>query len=204
MGPGRRFFAGRSVDRPLLYRLYFDMKKAFLEKSTLMIMGGINVQGEQKTKLFREKSLEAIESPESLNDYLRVTSPGVWLIMGAVIALLTGLILWGVFGRIDTTVKLAVESKGGNAVCYVPYNALKGVAAAGKVTLDGVTYELSGSEKPNIVTVSEEMDPLLRIAGDLKVGDMTVAVPLAKAPEDGVHTAVAVTESLKPIALLLK
>ena len=34
--------------------------------------------------LFREKSLEAIESPESLNDYLRVTSPQVWLVLAAV------------------------------------------------------------------------------------------------------------------------
>ena len=33
-----------------------------------------------KVKLFREKSLEAVESPESLNDYLRVTSPGFSLI----------------------------------------------------------------------------------------------------------------------------
>ena len=43
---------------------------------------------EKKTGgLFREKSLEAVESPESLNDYLRVTSPGVWLILAAVICL---------------------------------------------------------------------------------------------------------------------
>ena len=163
------------------------------------------MQGEQKTKLFREKSMEAIESPESLNDYLRVTSPRVWLIMGAVIALLTGLILWGIFGRVDTTVKLAVKSANGSAVCYVPYEKLEGVAKAGNVTLeDGNTYELSRSEKPKIVTVSEEMDPLLRIAGSLKVGDMTVEVPLKTAPADGLHTATAVTESLHPIALLLK
>ena len=43
-----------------------------------------------KTKLFREKSLEAVESPESLNDYLRVTSPGIWLVMASVIVLLIG------------------------------------------------------------------------------------------------------------------
>ncbi len=34
------------------------------------------------TKLFREKSIESIESPEALNDYLRVTSPSIWLILG--------------------------------------------------------------------------------------------------------------------------
>ena len=162
------------------------------------------MQGEQKTKLFREKSLEAIESPESLNDYLRVTSPGVWLIMGTVIALLAGLILWGVFGRIDTTVKLAVKSENGSAICYVPYKALDSVVKAGKVTLDGETYDLFKPEKSDIVTVSEEMDPYLRIAGNLAVGDMTVVVPLETAPADGTYTAAAITESLKPIDLLLQ
>ena len=162
------------------------------------------MQGEQKTKLFREKSLEAIESPESLNDYLRVTSPGVWLIMGTVIALLVGLILWGIFGRIDTTVKLAVKSENGSAVCYVPYNALQSVTKAGSIKLEGETYALSRTEKNDIVTVSEDMDPLLRIAGDLKVGEMTVLLALEKAPSDGTYTATAVTESLKPIDLLLQ
>ena len=44
------------------------------------------MEDQQKSKLFREKSLKAIESPEALNDYLRVTSPGVWLVLAAVIA----------------------------------------------------------------------------------------------------------------------
>ena len=43
-----------------------------------------------KSSLFREKNLERLESPEKLNDYLRVTSPGVWMVLGAVIVLLIG------------------------------------------------------------------------------------------------------------------
>ena len=53
-----------------------------------------------KNKLFREKNLERLESPEKLNDYLRVTSPGVWLILITVIVLLAGVCIWGVFGKI--------------------------------------------------------------------------------------------------------
>ncbi len=184
---------GRGIAAPAVH---FEHGRIIKEVNT--------VQGEQKTKLFREKSLEAIESPESLNDYLRVTSPGVWLIMGTVIVLLVGLILWGIFGRIDTTVKMAVKVSGGQAVCYVPYDSLESVMAGGNVTVDGETYALSAAGETEVVIVSEEMDPRLRIAGDLKMGDMTVAVPLSASLEDGTHTATAVTESLKPIALLLQ
>ena len=38
--------------------------------------------------IFREKSLKRITSPEELGDYLRVTSPSVWMILAAVILLL--------------------------------------------------------------------------------------------------------------------
>ena len=55
---------------------------------------------EKKESLFREKNLERLESPEKLNDYLRVTSPGVWLVMATIIVLLTGVCIWGVLGRI--------------------------------------------------------------------------------------------------------
>ncbi len=44
--------------------------------------------------IFREKSLKRITSPEELGDYLRVTSPTVWLVLGAVILLLVGMLIW--------------------------------------------------------------------------------------------------------------
>ena len=74
-----------------------------------------------KAKLFREKSLEAVESPESLNDYLRVTSPVVWLVMASVVVLLTGGILWGILGHIRTTANFAVAVTQEKSVCYVTY-----------------------------------------------------------------------------------
>lgn len=66
------------------------------------------MEEKKEFKLFREKSLEAIESPESMNDYLQVTSPGVWIVLAAIIAILIGAVLWSVFGRINTTVDVAV------------------------------------------------------------------------------------------------
>ena len=83
---------------------------------------------QEKPKLFREKSLEAVESPESLNDYLRVTSPGVWLVLAAVIVLLVGAILWGVFGHIRTTAQVAVSIGKDQSLCYVPYESMDSVA----------------------------------------------------------------------------
>ncbi len=52
------------------------------------------------SEIFREKSLERVQSPEQLNDYIKVTTPRVWLVLIAVILLLLGVIVWGIFGRV--------------------------------------------------------------------------------------------------------
>ncbi|MCR5735988.1 MAG: hypothetical protein K6G22_15420 [Lachnospiraceae bacterium] len=55
---------------------------------------------EKNSNLFREKSLERISSPEQLDDYIKVVSPGIWLMLGAIILLLVGVIVWSALGTI--------------------------------------------------------------------------------------------------------
>ncbi|MBR5336988.1 MAG: hypothetical protein IK152_03295 [Lachnospiraceae bacterium] len=51
--------------------------------------------------LFREKSMERVSSPEKLNDYIKVTTPSVWLVLTIAVLLLVGALVWGVFGTVD-------------------------------------------------------------------------------------------------------
>ena len=155
-------------------------------------------------KLFREKSIEAVESPESLNDYLRVTSPGVWLVLGAVIALLVGGILWGIFGRITTTANVAVEAAQGKTWCYVPYEAADRLLKNGSVTVDGQEYLISTDSEAELVFISAETDPYIRARGGFQNGDVAVKIELLSALPEGVYAGQAVLESLKPISLLLQ
>ncbi len=157
-----------------------------------------------KAKLFREKSLEAVESPESLNDYLRVTSPGVWLVMAAVIVLLVGAILWGMFGHIRTTAQVAVVIEDGQSLCYVPYSQAEGVMKQGVVTLEGRDYPLDTDAECDMVPIPEDASIRLMRAGDLSVGDWVILVPVDTDLEEGIYSGVAVTEDLRPISLLLQ
>ena len=43
--------------------------------------------------VFRKKTLDRIASPEQLTDYLRVTNPGIWVILVAVI-LVSNIVLY--------------------------------------------------------------------------------------------------------------
>lgn len=157
-----------------------------------------------KVKLFREKSLEAVESPESLNDYLRVTSPGVWLVLSAVIALLIGAILWGVFGHIRTTAPVAVSVEGGKAVCYVPYTAAERILKQGAVTVEGTEYLMDTEAAREVIILPEDAGIRLKKAGNLSAGDPVILVPVETDLGDGIYSGVAVTEDLHPISLLLQ
>ncbi len=54
-----------------------------------------------KNIFFRQKSLNKVSSPEKLDDYIRVTTPSVWIVLIAIVLLLVGGILWGIFGEVE-------------------------------------------------------------------------------------------------------
>lgn len=55
----------------------------------------------QNSEIFRKKSIERVSTPEQLNDYIRVTTPSVWVVLAAMTVLLIGMLVWGVFGSVD-------------------------------------------------------------------------------------------------------
>lgn len=70
-------------------------------------------------KLFREKTMEKVTSPEQLNDYIRVTSPGVYLTLGAVLVFLVCLCVWSAVGMLDITVETKGLADGSVIYCYL-------------------------------------------------------------------------------------
>ena len=54
--------------------------------------------------IFREKSIDRVSSPEQLNDYIKVTTPSVWLILFATLILIAGTLVWAIFGKIEVNI----------------------------------------------------------------------------------------------------
>lgn len=51
--------------------------------------------------IFRQKSIDRVSSPEQLNDYIRVTTPSVWLVLLALVILLLGMLAWSILGTVE-------------------------------------------------------------------------------------------------------
>ena len=157
---------------------------------------------EKRTSLFRKKNLDKIESPESLNDYLKVTSPGVWLVLITIILFLIGACIWGVFGHIDSRTKAAVISENGSAICLVPEEALQSVIQNRIISINGSDYELAPDTlSPEVI--SEDTNIYWILAGEYSIGDIVYRVPLTDSLSNGVHSGIIITETISPFSLLL-
>lgn len=140
-----------------------------------------------ENQVFRQKSVERISSPEQLQDYMRVTTPGIWMVLAAVILLLAGLIL--------SSALVNVESK---------------ITEQGTVTEDGTILDimLPLSQKSLVAP-----GMLVRVAGrEVKI-DMVFQAEnevevIAMLPEEGtklapgIYDVEIVTETVRPISFL--
>ena len=138
-------------------------------------------QKNNQQNLFREKTIERISSPEKLTEYLRVTSPGVWVILGAVIVLLGGMIIWASIGTLETKVSVRVMVEDHTAVVVTDGSA---VLAA------GMPVKISTESSLIAATAKDDYGRVYGIT--------EVALP------DGTYEGTAVIEQIRPIDFLLK
>ena len=54
---------------------------------------------------FRNGREDQIETPDQMNDYVRVATPRTWMIAIALLVLLAALLLWGFLGKIPQSIK---------------------------------------------------------------------------------------------------
>lgn len=69
--------------------------------------------------IFNKKAAEKLRSPDDLDKFVRVTNPSVWVALAACAALLLGLLAWGVFGSVTTSVTAKGVVIDGEAMCAV-------------------------------------------------------------------------------------
>ena len=138
---------------------------------------------ENNQTLFRKKAMARISSPEDLTSYLRVTSPGMWIVLAAVIVLLVGLLAWAAVGTLETAV---------DATAIVQNHTAEVVAAGQDAdTLKaGMPLRIAAQE---FVIASVDFDEYGRATARAEV-----LLP------DGTYDAKIVVEQTRPIKFLLE
>ena len=157
-------------------------------------------------QLFRKSSIERISSPEQLNEYVRVSSPGVWMVLTAVIVLLAGVGFWGVFGHLDTRIVSAGTSEAGVLTCYVregDIDAVRQAADAGmELVVSGQSFSIF-EIKTEPVAVSGDTDSYLLYLGGFQTGEWVYEVKAMTTLTDGIYEVSMLTERVSPMSFLL-
>lgn len=149
-------------------------------------------------KIFRKKSIDRMSSPEQLNDYIKVTSPGIWMVLAAIVLLLVGVCVWGVFGTLETKLSVAAVSQDGQTVLYVKEDNVASVRENMSVYIGGETYKVT-SVGTQPVTVTEEISEYARHTGELSIGEWVYVVQIDGNMPDGVYKAQVVVDSVSPL-----
>lgn len=153
-------------------------------------------------QLFRKKSVERVSSPEQLNEYIRVSNPGIWTILAAIIILLVGAIVWGVFGTLNTTLSTVAVAKEGEMTVYVKEANISSVEKGMTVRIgerEGTITEIFSEP----IEVDDTFTEYALHVGNLVNGEWVFAVKVGGEFADGVHNAEIVIESVSPMSFIL-
>ena len=157
---------------------------------------------DNKQSLFRQQSLQALDAPgENLNAYLRVTTPGVWMVLIAVILFLAGTCVWGTLAHIHTEVPVSIISSSDDVICYVPQNAVNALNEHPVVKLAGEDLLVS-KQAGEALIIQNEKDQELYGAGTQELGTVVIPVSVSAELKEGSYEGRIVTEDIRPISFL--
>ena len=153
--------------------------------------------------IFRPQSMKKISSPEQMNDYIRVANPSVWMILAAIIVLLIGVCVWGIYGQLDTKLQTGGICEDGKLTCYVSEADLGKVQAGMAVAVGEKEYTVSSVAKAPIHLDGSTDAYLIHLAG-LAEGDWAYAV-VVDAPDlqNGTYSVSIILERVRPLDFVL-
>ncbi len=170
-----------------------------------------------QNKLFKKSSVERFSSPEKLNDYIQVSNPSSWMVLGAALALVLGLLIWGFFGELTQSVTFTGVVENGMLHCFVDNGTASQLEAG--MTVDIVPISQTDTAEPTggcvayiadtplsyeEASVGIEQDYLLAVLG-ISTWNMTVKVSPAEPLLEGmVYSISVVTQTQRPIDLVFQ
>lgn len=155
---------------------------------------------ENKQSIFRKESLDRVSSPEELDRYLKVTGPGVWFPLLAVAVVLLGVLLWMIFGRLDTTLQVAVISEGDSVFCYIPQEQASAVVEK-TVTVAGQSYSIVDRGLCPLRLDGETDENILFTLG-LSAGETVQPFSVDASLPEGIYFGEIIVETVNPITFI--
>ena len=151
--------------------------------------------------ILTKSSGEKVTSPEGLNDYIKVSNIGVWMILSVIFILLISVFVWGIFGSLKESITAAGVARDGCVTCYVQSAA--DVQVGNTVTIGDKTGSVvSVSDTPlSEKQLSEQYDEYTLYMLQPKEWNYEIKIE-CKDCEDGIQTLKIIYDNKHPISFL--
>ena len=124
---------------------------------------------DERSSIFNKAATDRLRSPDDLDRYIQVTSPSSWAVLLAILALLIGLLAWGVFGTVSTSVGATATCVDGQTMCLLDAEHAAEVNEGDLAYMNGVrgsvasvgTVPISRSEARQILQSDYLVDTLM-------------------------------------------
>lgn len=158
---------------------------------------------EKQETIFRQKSVDRVNSPEQLDSYLKVTSPSVWLVLIGIIIILFGAIVWSYFGKLNTYSSVGCTIEEGQAWCYINEENGSNINAGMIVEIpsEEKSFEITSVDKKGI-QIPDAYDYLQHLIGVTSKDYVFSIMGLCDLP-NGYYAARVATESVSPLEFIL-
>jgi len=159
-----------------------------------------------ENNIYREESVHKLNSPDGLNEYIKVANSGVWMLLVAILVLTLGGLIWCILARLESKVDSAVVVKNEVARCYLLEDNQQYIRDEMTITIGDNSYPL-GEHSSNMekLDIDDEQDEVyLHIMNQDSSGwYMIYEIADVKGLEDGVYKGVIVIDSIRPISFIL-
>ena len=151
--------------------------------------------------IFRDKSIERISSPDQLNDYVKLTNPGVWFVAAAIMVILMGALIFGTVGHIDSTVPGVLISENHKAYCLVKREYSERFKDDMHMKVDVNEYSVYLKDtKP--FALDSSMDSYALFVGNMELSEWVYVIDVDGEVPDGIYEARVVTERISPLSFI--
>lgn len=153
--------------------------------------------------IFRRKSLDRLNNPEQLNDYIKVSNISSWMIMAIVAAFLLLFILWAAFGAIAIKENTVVVVKDGKANVYV--SSAQADKLHSGLELSGFSSRAVLASVPaEAIQITPSFDTEARSIAHMQTGEFYYVCPVDYTFDtDGAYPASVIFGTVTPLSYLL-
>ncbi|MBR0414566.1 MAG: hypothetical protein IJI67_05820 [Clostridia bacterium] len=149
--------------------------------------------------ILSKQSNDKVTSPEQLNDYIKVSNVGVWLVLLMIFALLVGVFVWACFGSLKEVVDTTGVAQSGTVTCYITDNSKVSVGNEVKIgELKGTVVSVSETPLSN-KEISQKYDEYTAYCLALQDWNYEVTISCTDC-EDGLQGVKIIHNTIKPIS----